>query len=144
MRGTKPHLRIERDGLAERPAPPFLSEDAKREWERIVPILAARRILTEADSGSLENYCMAIGTVREMDRDIQRHGAVQRVYKIDKDGNSVLVTMRKNPAVSIRSDAMTQARLLAAELGATPVSRSRPTVQNDDGDDDLFGWEGHG
>lgn len=142
MRGTKPHLRIERDGLANRPPPEFLSEDAKAEWRRIVPILADRRILTEADVGSLENYCMAIGTVREMDRDVQKTGAVQKVYKLDKDGNSVLVSMRKNPAVSIRSDAMTQARLLAAELGATPVSRSRPAVADDDDDDDLFGWEG--
>lgn len=142
MKGTKPHLRIERDSLADAPAPDFLSEDARHEWTRIVPILAQRRILTEADRGSLENYCMAIGTVREMDRIIQKQGAVQMVYKVDKDGNSVLISSRKHPAVSVRSDAMTQARLLAAELGATPVSRARPAIADDDDDDDLFGWQG--
>lgn len=140
MRGRKPHLRIERDPLGETPPPDFLSDDAKAEWARIVPILAQRKILSEADSGTLENYCMAIGTVREMEREIQKHGAVQKVYKIDKDGEAHLISIRKNPAVSIKSDAMTQARLLAAELGATPVSRSRPTVESDDDGDDLFGW----
>jgi phage terminase small subunit len=50
--------------------------------------------------------------------------------------------MAKNPAVSIQADAMTRARLMAAELGCTPVSRSRPSVEDNDGDDDLFGWDG--
>lgn len=140
MRGTKPHIRIEREPLADRPAPEYLSDDAQAEWNRIVPILAKRKILTEADVGCLENYCMAIGTVRDMDREIQRVGAVQKVFKVDKDGNSVLISIRKNPAVAIRSEAMTQSRLYAAELGATPVSRSRPTVDDDEDEDDLFGW----
>ncbi|SFD17050.1 phage terminase small subunit P27 family [Salipiger profundus] len=142
MRGVKPHIRIEREPLGDRAAPDYLSEDARSEWARIVPLLAKRKILTEADVGCVENYCMAIGTVREMDRDIQRVGAVQKVFKVDKDGNSVLVSMRKNPAVGIRNEAMTQARLYASELGVTPVSRSRPTVDDEDDDDDLFGWEG--
>lgn len=139
MRGVKPHIRIERESLAERPAPDYLSEEAKAEWDRIVPILAKRRILTEADVGSLENYCMAMGTVREMDREIQKVGPLQKVFKIDKDGNSHLTAIRKNPAVGIRNEAMTTARLLASELGATPVARSRPSIADEDDDaDDLF------
>ena len=142
MRGTKPHLRVEREPLRDRPPPDYLSDDAKAEWGRIVPLLAERKILTEADVGMIETYCMSIGTVRDMDREIQRTGAVQKVYKVDKDGNTFLVSVRKNPAVSIRNEAMTQARLVASELGATPVSRSRPTIADDDDDDDLFGWQG--
>lgn len=141
MRGTKPHIRVEREPIADRPAPEYLSEDARAEWTRVVPLLVKRKILTEADVGCLENYCMAIGTVREMDREIQRIGPVQKVYKIDKDGEAVLVSIRKHPAVGIRSEAMTQTRLYAAELGLTPVSRSRPTIEDEDNDDDLFGWE---
>ena len=114
------------------------------EWSRVVPVLANRKILTEADVGSIENYCIAIGTVREMEREIRRLGHVQKVYKVDKDGESCLVSMRRNPAVGILNDAMKTARLYAAELGATPVSRSRPTVDEDDDEDDLFGWQGAG
>lgn len=142
MRGTKPHLRIEREPLRDRAPPDYLGEEAKSEWRRIVPLLAERKILTEADVGMIETYCMSIGTVREMDREIQRIGAVQTIHKIDKDGNAFVVSVRKNPAVSIRNEAMTQARLVASELGATPVSRSRPTIADDDDDDDLFGWQG--
>lgn len=142
MRGVKPHIKIEREALQDMPPPDWMSEDAKAEWRRIVPILAQRRILTEADLGSLENYCDAIGLAREMGREIQRSGAVQKVYKVDAKGVSWLVSIRKNPAVGVQSDAVTRARLLAAELGCTPVSRSRPSVEDNDGDDDLFQWSG--
>lgn len=142
MRGTKPHIKIERDALEDMAPPDWLSDEAKGEWRRILPILAQRRIMTEADLGTFENYCIAMGTVREMESEIQKLGHVQKVYKVDKDGNSLLISVRKNPAVSIQSDAMTRARLLAAEIGCTPVSRSRPTIDDNDGDDDLFSAAG--
>lgn len=142
MRGTKPHIRIEREGLEDQPAPEWLSDDARGEWDRIVPVLAQRKILTTADLGLVENYCAAMGMVRELEREIQKVGAVQKIYAIDKEGNSRLVNVRKNPAVAIQSDYMNKARMMAAELGCTPVSRSRPSVQDDDDGDDLFSWEG--
>lgn len=128
MRGTKPHLVVSNDAVTKVPAPPsWLSLDAKKEWRRVLPILAQRRILTTADLGSLENYCVAIGTVREMERQLQRDGHVIYV-----DG-----VLKRHPGVGIQSDAMTRARLLAAELGLTPVSRSRPAIREDGDDDDL-------
>ena len=126
MKGTKPKLRTDAAPLGELPAPVWLSEEAAAEWDRIMPILAERRILTSADLGSLENYCMAIGQVREMERHLQEHGHV-----VWLDG-----VMKRNPAVGIQSDAMTRARLLAAELGLTPVSRSRPAMREEDDDAD--------
>jgi len=129
VRGTKPFLREDRDALSgDMPAPDWMSDDAKAEWGRVIAILVDRRILTEADLASLENYCVSIGTIREAERDIREHGLVIRTEK----------GARKNPAIAIQSDAMTRARLLAAELGLTPVSRSRPSVRNDDADDDLL------
>lgn len=128
MRGTKPHLLPDPEPLGYQPAPSWLSEDARAEWDRVVPILAERRILTDADLGSLENYCIAIGTVREMEAHIQAHGHVVT----DIEGR-----MKRNPAVGIQAEAMTRARLLAAELGCTPVSRSRPAIRDEEDDDDL-------
>lgn len=142
MRGRKPHLEIVKASISDMSAPDWLSIDGKAEWDRIVPILGKRKILTEADLGSLENYCMAMGLAREMEREIQKLGPIQKIYKVDKEGNAMLVSARKNPAVAIQSDAMTRARLLAAELGATPVSRGRPSVDSDD-DDGLFTWNGY-
>ena len=89
-----------------------------------MPILNERKILTEADIGGLENYCIAIGLVREMERNIQDQGAI-----IFHDGMP-----KRNPAVGIQADAMTRARLLAAELGFKPVSLSRDSVGAADDD----------
>jgi P27 family predicted phage terminase small subunit len=124
MRGTKPNIRQEAEPLEPAQAPEWLSEDARAEWSRVMPILTQRKILTEADLGSLENYCIAQGQVREMERHLQEFGHVLMI-----EG-----ALKRNPAVGIQSDAMTRARLLAAELGATPVARSRPAVR--DGEDD--------
>lgn len=143
MRGTKPHIRIERDALAgDMPAPEWFSEWAAAEWSRVLPKLVERKILTEDNLGTLENYCVQMGLAREMEAEIQKLGAVQMIYSLDKEGTARVTGARKNPAVSIQSGAMDKARLMAAELGLTPVSRSRPTVSKDEGDrDTLFDWE---
>lgn len=138
MRGAKPHLRIERDVLADAPAPEWLSSAARDEWDRVVPLLVERKILTRADLGTLENYCMSIGLARDMESQIQKIGAVQLIYQIDKEGVARVTGSKKNPAVQVQKDAMNSARMLGAELGVTPVSRSRPTVSGDDDQDGLF------
>ncbi|WP_145111380.1 phage terminase small subunit P27 family [Cereibacter sediminicola] len=129
MRGTKPHLRADAEAITDLTAPAWLSRAAALEWCRVMPILTERKILTVADLGSLENYCVAVGTVREMETMMQDEGRV-----IDTPTGP-----KRHPAVGIQSDAMTRARLLAAELGLTPVSRSRPAIREDDDEDELLG-----
>ncbi|MBI0002764.1 phage terminase small subunit P27 family [Bartonella sp. M0177] len=126
MRGRKPkNMKNDNKAIVSRLQPPrWLSKDAAAEWKRVMPILNERKILTEADIGGLENYCIATGLVREMERNIQDQGAI-----ILRDGMP-----KRNPAVGIQADAMTRARLLAAELGLTPVSRSRASVGATDDD----------
>lgn len=128
MRGRKPDgIVADRSALAALPKPPaWLSKDAKAEWRRIMPLLIERRILTEADMGSVEAYCTATGLVREMQRTIAKEGPIVTTERGPK----------KHPAVAIQADAMTRARLLAAELGLTPVSRSRPSIRDDEDDGD--------
>ncbi|MGY0575937.1 P27 family phage terminase small subunit [Bradyrhizobium sp. RDM12] len=41
-----------------------MGKAANAEWRRVMPELAKRRILTIADLGSLESYCIAIGRIR--------------------------------------------------------------------------------
>ena len=128
MRGRKPSSIIgDRDAVNTVPrAPAWLSKDAKAEWHRIMPLLIERRILTDADMGSVESYCTASGLIRQMQRTIASEGAIVATDR----------GPRKHPAIAIQSDAMTRARLLAAELGLTPVSRSRPAIRDDDDADD--------
>jgi P27 family predicted phage terminase small subunit len=120
MKGDKPAIVTDKKAVSTVPkVPSWLSPDAKKEWRRVMPALVERRILTEADLGSLEHYCVACGRIREIERLIQAAGAA-----IDP------ATFR------MQDKAMQTARQLAAELGLTPVSRSRPSIRDDGNEDE--------
>lgn len=122
MRGTKPQLVVANDAVSGRLNPPaFLSKEAKAEWRRVLPDLIRRRILTTPDLGSLENYCIAQGRVRQIE--------------------VLLVTGFDAALVRAQDKAIATARQLAAELGMTPVSRSRPSMREEGDDDDLAGLD---
>lgn len=109
-------------------APAWLSKDAKAIWRHVAPILIEeRRTLTEADLGTLESYVTATGAVREMQRILNREGSIITTPNGPK----------RHPAIGVQNAAMQTARLCAAELGLTPVSRSRPSIREDSNDDDL-------
>lgn len=124
MRGDKPKSILEGGSdLAELSrAPSWLSGEAKAEWKRVAPILTKRRILTIDNLGSLESYCIAAGQVRSYEKTIQAEGPV---IQTDKG-------LRAHPAVRLQADAMNRARLLASELGLTPMSRSRTSMRPED------------
>ena len=136
MRGVKPYLAVDNgDGtVKEVPEPPeWIGESAAAEWRRIMPDLVERGRISDADLGAVEAFCLAMGTVRDMQKMITAEGAVI---------NDLKRGPRKHPAIAIQADAMTRARLLASELGLTPVSRQRPGIRNASqtggNDDDLF------
>lgn len=122
MKGTKPQLREDADALTDDVvAPDWLAEEARKEWDRVMPILTERRILTDADLGGLENYCICIGRVRDTEALIQAEADPEMMLKL----------------IRVQDKAMSSARQLAAELGLTPVSRSRPTIREDGDRDDT-------
>jgi P27 family predicted phage terminase small subunit len=133
-RGRKPGTIVGGSSpVSDVPRPPsWLSKDAKAEWRRVASILIEeRKTLTHADLGTLESYCCATGTVREMQRILNRDGAIVVA------GTGL---PKRHPALSAQNAAMQTARLCAAELGLTPVSRSRPAMRDDapdHGEDDL-------
>ena len=116
MKGTKPALKQDQAAItAKITAPRWLAKEARAEWERVMPILTERRILTDADLGGLENYCICIGRARQMEAAIQ----------VEEDAEMMLKFIR------VQDNSMKSARQLAAELGLTPVSRSRPAIRED-------------
>ena len=132
MRGTKPHLVSDPSGLAAVPRPPsWLSKDAKAEWRRVVPLLVERRILTDGDLGTVANYCNAIATVRQAQAELARG----LTFEVKATGQ-----VKRHPAAGIVAEFSGLALRLAAELGLTPVSRSRPAIR-DDGDDEDDGLD---
>lgn len=111
-------------------APAWLSPTARQEWRRVTPILVERRILTDADLGCLQNYCIAIGQVQDAQTALDAAG----MFFTGENG-----VVRPHPALRVQNAAMTSARLLAAELGLTPVSRSRPAIDDETEDNGGFG-----
>lgn len=117
MKGRKPSTIASTAGaLTKAPAPPaWLSPDAKKEWKRCIRPLIERRILTQSDLGQLENYCIAQGRAREIERTLQAAFSL--------------------PLCRAQDKALATARQIAAELGLTPMSRSRPALAGEDDDD---------
>lgn len=109
-------------------APAWLSKDAKAEWRRVAPILVERNVLTEADLGTLESYCVATARVRELERIIARDGLIVVTPQGPK----------RHPAIGAQNASITSAKQLGAELGLTPVSRSRPVMKESDSEELAF------
>lgn len=117
MRGRKPALGRDHSAVTTViPPPAWLSKHAKAEWRRVMPDLTKRRILTSADLGSLESYCIATGRIRDIEKLLQA-GIDPKFFRM-------------------QDQAIKTARQLAAELGLTPVSRSRPAVRDNDSEED--------
>lgn len=122
MKGRKPaHITTAKEPFVCGSPPRWFAKEARAEWSRCAPLLNERKTLTRADLASFENYCVAAGQVRQMEAIIQKEGPVTTTAR----------GLRAHPAVRMQADAMNRSRLLAAELGLTPVSRSRPSVRED-------------
>ncbi len=117
LRGMKPKLQRDRDPLTRTPpAPKWLGEEARAEWKRVLPRLIEDRVITKADLGGVEVYCLAAGRVRDLERAIQASGGT----------DAALMRMQNT--------AMQTARQLASEYGLSPTSRARVAAQEADDD----------
>lgn len=131
VRGTRPdrvNLQEPKPKKAKPKCPSYLCEDGKRIWRRTTKQLDLMGLLYEADQDIIAAYANAVLNY-------------ERATKI-VDDLGVLVEGRRdglvsNPAVRVQRDSAQLIRQLASELGLTPSSRSRLTVQEDDGDDFL-------
>jgi phage terminase small subunit len=80
------------------PPPAFMkSKDARAEWNRLVPMLQANKLLTDADMTALVHLC-------------QLHGAIVALYRKDCEPTAAQLS---------------QLRIYLAEFGLTPASRTR-------------------
>ncbi len=122
MKGTKPHLVVINGALSAFPAPPdWLSLAAQKEWQRVQPYLEERKMLTDIDLSNLENYCVAQGRIRECEAEMATVNDLNVKSKLWR----------------MQNQAMATARQIAAELGLTPMARSRPVIRDlFDGEDD--------
>ena len=132
MKGAKPNLRVVEGGPQRTPpAPSWFNDDAKREWRRIMPGLVRRRILTDEDMAAVEAFCLQSAQVRYFQRVID---GLTDPFVYSKDG-----APRPHPAYRSQRDAIAEARRIGAELGLSPVSRSRPAMVDPGSGQDEWG-----
>lgn len=105
--------------------PSYLAKEAKAEWRRVAPILIdERKVLTEADLSALENYVIAVATMRQAHKELHATG--------------LLLGGKRNPLSTILLQAQQQQLRAAGELGLTPAARSRATISDAASDDEDF------
>ena len=138
MRKIPTHLRLLRGNPGKRPIrpepeppipqtlpepPPFLSEDARNEWWRVVPELRALGLLTALDLMPLAAYCNAYG----------RWVVAERLLAAmaDKDATTKGLLLKgsagsamANPLIKIARCAAADMVHFAGEFGMTPRARS--------------------
>jgi P27 family predicted phage terminase small subunit len=100
-------------------APAWFSPAARAEWKRVVPTLIERGIITVTDLALVEAFCVASGRIKELQALIQAEPMEKAYHRL-------------------QNQAMQTARQIAAEIGATPVSRSRPAIAENEVEDELL------
>jgi len=100
------------------PSPPdHLDAIAKKEWKRVVKILLAARVLTQADRSALAAYCVIYSRWVEAEKKVLEYGAVL----ISKDNKMPY----QSPYLNVASRALDQMLRFLVEFGLSPSSRSR-------------------
>lgn len=110
------------------PIPDDLNADGQREWDRLVSISLASRVLTKADRSIVELAAHAYSTWIRAERVIELKGIT---YETTNTTGGAVIKAR--PEVVIASDAWRRYRAAICELGLTPAARAKVSAvdQND-------------
>lgn len=99
------------------PKPPHhLSKEARKEWDRMAPVLFDMGLISECDRAAFAMYCQSWGRHVKAEYMIRIHGPVITT----KDG-----LQKVSPWVRISHEASIAAQRLLIEFGLTPAARSR-------------------
>lgn len=97
-------------------APAWLSEKARREWDRIAPALVNAGAFNDLDQHNLSCFCQAYALYQDATQLVNENGAV---VGTPQGG------MMKNPAVAVLADASRDMRAFGGAIGLDPISRGR-------------------
>jgi len=110
-------------------APEWLPDEARAEWDRVVPELARLELTKPVDRAALTAYCLTWDRLVSAQRLVTEEGVL---------GENSQGRVR-HPAVAIVEAASKDLRAWAAEFGFTPSAESKLRVQEaDNGEDDPF------
>lgn len=96
--------------------PSYLKGEAKKEWQRVVPLLKKDTPISDLDKMTLINYCQTAGIIVDCQKYINRHGMFE-------DG-------KKSPYLTTQQQAMRDLKKYATTLGMTLESRQKMEYSN--------------
>ena len=103
--------------------PRWLSSKARDHWRRIIPSLAALRVISDLDANLIARYCDAWARWVDLSDDLTRKGTTQIIA-----GKNGLAYSVQRPEVSMQDKLTAQLLQMEKELGLTPSARSRIEV----------------
>ena len=110
-------------------APAWLPDEARAEWERVVPELARLDLVRPVDRAALTAYCLAWDRLVTAQQLISDEG----VLGTNSQGRV------RHPAVAVVEAASKDLRSWASEFGLTPSAENKLSVQGaGDDDEDPF------
>lgn len=107
-------------------APEWLSDEARGEWDRVVPELARLDVLKAEDRAALAAYCETWATFVEATRIVALEGLT-----IDAKQGTL-----PHPAVGIARNAGRELRTWAGQFGLTPAAENSLGIKGDDNGDE--------
>lgn len=105
--------------------PSGLSAAAQDEWTAVIPILRKMGVLTVADGATIAGYCQSRADWLRAQAEIEEYGVTVAEPITNRMGEPVGHRRKKNPAVTVASDAKKMMRAFASDLGLSPASRTR-------------------
>lgn len=116
------------------PAPSWLCEIARTEWDRIVPMLEASKVMSPRHQQTLAAYCDSFADMVQADAELKANGTTL----MDDKGR-----VSNHPAWLRKRDARNQMLKFAAEFGLTASALARVSAieqppAEDDEDAKMF------
>ena len=110
--------------------PDWLDARAVTEWERITPLLAELKVISQIDRAALACYCVSWSDLITASIAIEENGPMFQ----NDEGYWI-----QSPAVSQKKAALAAVLRFSQEFGLTPASRARVTTAkaDDDAEDDV-------
>ena len=119
MRGARvrgPHKRGIDAAPGVPPAPEWLADIARAEWDRIVPMLESSKVMSPRHQQTLAAYCDSFADMVEADRELKANGPTL----MDDKGR-----VSNHPAWVRKRDARTSMLKFASEFGLTASALAR-------------------
>lgn len=114
-------------------APDWLPDEARAEWDRVVPELQRLELTKPIDRGALTAYCLTwdrlVTAQKELAGNVDEQGR-RSVLGENSQGRV------RHPAVAVIEAASKELRAWAAEFGLTPSAENRVGKAGDDGGGD--------